>query len=260
MVNFHVYNRTHLIDTIFPIFDDNKLLTSKRWNYLRFKKCVYLSVYGDESLTEIETEELIDSLIKETLSEFYVSDAWNKLLSYYSSRPHGVRGSKRKEDLKLFSKISKELECKVLHNNQKGCDKVRLIMSRSWLAGFIEGDGSFYLVTKDSTTGRLVHGFGLTQTLDCVIMHSIKILLEIKGNIKWKSVGHYSLNTTGAKTVKHIIEFFLTDDSTSFFKGIKGIDFKLWRDSFNNHKGDYEELTKVRQKMRVYKNITRWDS
>lgn len=251
MVNFHVYDRAHLIEKIFPIFDEYKLLTSKRWNYLRFKECVILNVKGDSSLVDISTNEVIDYLIYATLPEFYVSDAWNDLLYYYSSR---------KEDLNLFDKSKESLICKILHGNPVGCDIVRLIMSRSWLVGFIEGDGSFYLETKDNNTGRTVHAFGLTQKLDCIIMHGIKILLCINANVLWKKAGHYSLSTSEAKTIKYIIDYFSTDDSSSLFKGTISIDFKIWKNSFFSDKGNFEKLMKIRQTMRSYKNITRWDN
>lgn len=53
-----------------------------------------------------------------------------------------------------------------------------LIMSKPWISGFIEGEGSFYLVTKDSN--RIVHGFGISQKLDLIVLDSINTLLYIK--------------------------------------------------------------------------------
>jgi len=42
------------------------------------------------------------------------------------------------------------------------------VISKSWLVGFVEAEGSFYLVTKD--TNIIVHGFGITQKLDKVVL------------------------------------------------------------------------------------------
>ena len=41
-------------------------------------------------------------------------------------------------------------------------------MTKPWLVGFIEAEGSFYLVSKTPT--RIVHGFGLTPKLDSVVL------------------------------------------------------------------------------------------
>lgn len=261
MVDYVVYNKDHLIKVIFPIFDEYKLLTSKRWNYLRFKECVILNHKKliDKSISNIDINILVDTYIKKTLPANYISDAWNSLLSI----------CKKKEiKLNLFSTSKEDLLLEVLHGNKKKelladnevYNEIKLIMSRSWLAGFVEGNGSFYLVKKDKNTGRIVHGFGLTQKLDMIIMQGIKVVLHIDGNVKWHKQGFYGLDTTSSKTVLYIIDFFLTDDSTSFFKGIISIDFKIWVNSFRKYKKDYGKLAEIRKKMRGNKNITKWDS
>lgn len=259
MVNYVVGNKDHLIKIIFPIFDEYKLLTSKRWNYLRFKECVILNQkLIDKSVSNIDINLLIDSYVKKTLPVNYISDAWNSLLSIYK---------KKEIKLNLFSTLKEDLLLEVLHGNKKkglledneAYNEIKLIMSRSWLAGFVEGDGSFYLVTKDKSIGRIVHGFGLTQKLDVIIMQGIKVVLHIDGNVKWNK-GHYALDTTSSKTVYYIINFFLTDDSTSFFKGMISIDFKIWVNSFRKYKKDYKKLAEIRKIMRKNKNITKWDS
>ena len=40
-------------------------------------------------------------------------------------------------------------------------------MTKPWLVGFIEAEGSFYLTNKDSN--RRVHGFGITPKLDEIV-------------------------------------------------------------------------------------------
>ena len=41
-------------------------------------------------------------------------------------------------------------------------------MTKPWLVGFIEAEGSFYLVSKTPT--RIVHGFCLTTKLYSVVL------------------------------------------------------------------------------------------
>ena len=45
---------------------------------------------------------------------------------------------------------------------------VKSVMSKYWLVGFTEAEGSFYIVKKDYT--RLVHGFEITQKLDIIVL------------------------------------------------------------------------------------------
>lgn len=51
--------------------------------------------------------------------------------------------------------------------------------------GFIEAEGSFYLVSKDST--RIVHGFCLTQKLDSIVLEGIKLTLHIPTVVKFRA-------------------------------------------------------------------------
>lgn len=268
MVNYVVSNKDHLMKVIFPIFDEYKLLTSKRWNYIKFKECVILNQKKLISKSNIDKNILIDINVKKTLPANYISDAWNSLLSIYKKK--GIK-------LNLFSIEKEDLLLEVLHGNKKkglladneAYNEIKLIMSRSWLAGFIEGKSSFYLVTKDKNTvpartscgaEKIVHGFGLTQKLDMIIMQGIKVVLHMDGNVKWHKYGYYGLDTTSSKTVKYIIDFFLTDDSTSFFKGIISIDFKIWVSSFRKYKKNYGKLAEIRKKLKDNKNITKWNS
>jgi hypothetical protein len=56
------------------------------------------------------------------------------------------------------------------------------IVSKPWLAGFIEGDGSFYLVRKSEN--RMVHGFAISQKLDKILLQAIKKIFRLKLNTK----------------------------------------------------------------------------
>ena len=56
------------------------------------------------------------------------------------------------------------------------------VMSKPWLIGFVEAEGSFYLVSKDKN--RIVHGFCITQKLDGVVLEAIKSILHISTKVK----------------------------------------------------------------------------
>ena len=66
----------------------------------------------------------------------------------------------------------------------KTINDVTNVMTKAWLVGFIEAEGSFYLVSKDST--RIVHGFCLTQKLDSIVLEGIKLTLHIPTVVKFK--------------------------------------------------------------------------
>jgi len=54
--------------------------------------------------------------------------------------------------------------------------------SKSWIVGFVEAVGSFY-ITERVSRGTLEHGFNLVQQRDVPILHHIKKALNISANV-----------------------------------------------------------------------------
>jgi hypothetical protein len=127
---------------------------------------------------------------------------------------------------------------------------VKGIMSKSWLIGFIEAEGSFYLTTKDSK--RIVHGFGLTQKLDKIVLDAIGHILHIKNPVKYKELyNHHILDTTNSKAIENIIDFF-----KDTMKGMKSVEYRIWARSYRKHKGNYDKLKEIREIIRnLRKNL-----
>jgi len=48
-------------------------------------------------------------------------------------------------------------------------------MSKLLIIGFTEGEGSFYIVTREK--GRMIHGFEITPKLDKIVLTSIGFIL-----------------------------------------------------------------------------------
>jgi hypothetical protein len=95
------------------------------------------------------------------------------------------------------------------------------IASKPWLAGFIEGEGSFYLVRKEEN--RIVHGFGISQKLDEIVLQAIKKILHISATVKYKENHNYFiLDTTNSRTVENIIAFFKDN-----LVGMKSVEYKI---------------------------------
>jgi hypothetical protein len=87
--------------------------------------------------------------------------------------------------------------------------------------GFIEAEGSFYLVNKTST--RVVHGFGITQKLDRIVLEGIRIILHIKTAVRYKELyNHYILDTTNSRAIENIIDFF-----KNTMKGVKSLEYRI---------------------------------
>lgn len=95
-------------------------------------------------------------------------------------------------------------------------------MSKDWILGFVEAEGSFYLVNK--TANRITHGFGLTQKLDRHCLEAIARILHIKTSVKYKENktdnNFYSLDTTNSRAIENIIYYFKNQ-----LKGIKSFEY-----------------------------------
>ena len=193
---FFIRDRKKLNEIIFPIFDKYPLLTSKMFNYVKFKQAY--SILEDLNLTKDEKDEKLFALKKEIIPKNYISPVWNNA-------------------------------CIPLNS----VNDINNVMTKPWLVGFIEAEGSFYLVSKDSS--RIVHGFGLTQKLD-----SIPTTVKFKSNHN-----HYILDTTNSRAIENIIKYF-----KDTMKGMKSVEYRIWARSYIKHKGNYFELSKARDIVR----------
>ena len=186
---FLIRDRKKLETVIFPIFDKYPLLTSKNFNYLKFKQAFY--ILENASLTKEEKDQKLFELRDQPIPENYISPAWNASLRNSPLLPKTV-------------------------------NDVTNIMTKPWVIGFIEAEGSFYLVTKSPT--RIVHGFGLTPKLDSIVLQGIKLTLHIPTEVKFRAKhNYYILDTTNSRAIENIIGYF-----HNTMKGIKSLDFKLW--------------------------------
>jgi hypothetical protein len=120
-------------------------------------------------------------------------------------------------------------------------------MTKPWLIGFTEAEGSFYLVSKDKT--RIVHGFGISQKLDKIVLEGIRCILHIPTAVKFKSKhNYYILDTTNSRAIENIIKYF-----HNTMKGMKAVEYRIWARSYVKHKGDFSILWKIRDLIRKLK-------
>ena len=200
-----------IIQHIIPLFDKYPLLTSKYYNYDLFKQAAL--ILTDTSILTTDKHILLTELKSKVRPDNYISPAWN-----------------------------------VVNNNISCLAEAHTVMTKSWLVGFTEAEGSFYLVTKN--VGRIVHAFEITQKLDKIVLDSIGYLLNIKV-IKKKT--YFTVGTTNAKHISNIILYY-----HNTMKGMKSLEYRIWARSFNKIKAGqarFEYLTKVRNQMRNIRSI-----
>jgi len=204
---FFIRDRKHIESIILPIFDKYPLLTSKYFDYLRFKKA--LCILNDDNMSKEQKEKELFILKNSKKEDDYLSPVWNNI-------------SLPLTDINI----------------------IQGIMTKPWVVGFIEAEGSFYLVSKDSK--RIVHGFGLTQKLDRIVLESIRLILHIPSPVKYKEMyNHYILDTTNSKSIENIIDYF-----QNTMKGVKSLEYRIWARSYVKNKGDYEKLANIRDTIR----------
>ena len=132
---YRVRNIDHIIQYILPIFDSNPLLTSKYFSYSLFKEAIL--IYRDSSITFEIKDNLLQNIKSRTLPRNYISPSW------------------------VSSIFTKE-------------DAI-VIISKSWIIGFTEAEGSFFL-RKINGGKSFSHGFSIKQKLDTIVMKSISLI------------------------------------------------------------------------------------
>ena len=212
MGSFRIRDRKQLANIIFPIFDQYPLLTTKYFNYAKFKSAY--AILEDKKLTKSQRNAQIETLLLTKPDESYISPAWNKIT------------------------------LPIADANEAG-----KVISKSWLIGFVEAEGSFYLVTKDAN--RIVHGFGISQKLDKVVLEGIRHVLHISTKVIYKEKFNYHMiDTTNSRAIKNISEYFFNT-----MKGMKAVEYRIWSRSFNKHKGNYSKLVIIQETLRNLRKI-----
>ena len=54
------------------------------------------------------------------------------------------------------------------------------------------------------------------------------------------------IDTTNSRAIDNVSKYFFNT-----MKGMKGVEYRIWSRSFNNHKGDYSQLVKIQKLLRV---------
>lgn len=206
--DFRIRDRNIIGSVIIPIFDKYPLLTSKYYNYQNFKKAYEILI--NSNFTSTEKDSLLLEMKSQKAPIDYISPAW-EILNYKVNNAHDAK----------------------------------LVISKYWLIGFTEAEGSFYLVSKEPT--RIVHAFEITQKLDLIVLQAIANILGIALG---KKKTYHTVVTTNSRSISNIIEYY-----SNTMKGIKAVEFRIWARAFVKHKGNFVELQKIRNNIRLFRKI-----
>ena len=211
MAEYRVRSTKLLLQYIIPIFDQNSLLTSKYHNYELFKQAILIQT--NPLLTNIQKHNMLTELKSKVMPINYISPAWSEV------------------------------------NNQVNVlSDATIVMSKAWVVGFTEAEGSFYLFTKD--VARMAHAFEITQKLDRIALEAAALILGARV-ISKKT--YNTLYVDSLRKIPDIINFY-----KDTMKGMKSLEYRIWARSFNamtTGKARFEYLTKVQNQMRNIRSI-----
>lgn len=119
------------------------------------------------------------------------------------------------------------------------------VMSKSWLIGFTEVEGSFYLEKRESQV--LMHIFEISKILDDIVLEAIVKILRVNFI---KNNTNYTLFLTNYKDIQFIVEYFHKQ-----MKGMKALEYRIWARSFTKKTKDLTYLSHIKNLMGNIRSI-----
>lgn len=222
---------------LFPIFDHIPLLSNKHYDYVKLRKIDQL--LDTTTLEKRRRDQQIQDVLNNKTSRNDLAPVWLEIVS--------------KQDLKDFLETGKIELIKL---------QVDKIITIAWLSGFIEAEGSFYIVCNDKQKDRYCHAFGLSQQGNALLMQAVRSFLKIVASVKHRkpesfkkfsteSQSFYSLETTNWRNLEFIKKMFSRN-----LLGVKSLEFRVWERSMK-YRSNFEKLEQIQQKLRKLRK-TRW--
>jgi LAGLIDADG endonuclease len=234
-ISLRVRSRQLWLSHLIPLFQKFPFRTSKYYDFAIVKKalsidnfyndclisksaCIHntkqkqisiLNTYGTDSCDcKTHYKQQIENLKqqlnpKAKLHRNQLSPIWNNVLGLCSaiSPPFKVN----------------EINFKLI-NMFNGVCKTRLatLLDNNWLAGFVEAEGSFYILSNGQ------HGFALGQTYDIYVIAAIHYLFNIKAQLKVRH-NYVMLDTKNTCSL-----FLISNAMDKKLLGLKSFIFSLW--------------------------------
>lgn len=234
MAAYIIQNNTDIENIIIPLFDNYSFLTSKQFQYDKFRTC--FNIWKNPSLSDLEKYKKITEIREMKCPPNYKASVWNQF-------------KMNKKQPELHSSLTESFFLE-----KPKIEEIEKIMTKAWLAGFIEAEGSFYLAKKGPR--RIAHYFGLSQKLDPHLLEAMKILFHINARLQYYAKkDYYTVVTSDSKTIQYIIDYFTNKNNKKYFIGLKSLEFQIWGRSFRKYKGDFDRLFKIQKFMRKLRTL-----
>lgn len=148
-----------------------------------------------------------------------------------------------REGLNLQSPVWNNLD----YTEITSVNQVKNIVSKSWLTGFIESEGHFYLT--QISPYKIVHAFSIVSQSDPIILYVIKVIFHIKSQVKSTDNQAFYLETKSRRSLLNIVHYFITKDHTILFKGGKSLEYCIWKRTFIKYSHDYIKYYPILSKL-----------
>lgn len=197
---FSIQDREILQNIIIPLFEKYPPRTGKKYyDFTQLKKALAISL--NSSFSKVERNNLLLELWenkKNVNQKDLVSIVW--------------------ETFKNFSEDDVEI-----HRYAK------LVLSKSWVLGFTEAEGSFSLQKNNKTNFK--YFWALPQVLDIIVLKALAatLLLNAPRSVSRKKYGPYwTVEATNETGVKFVLEYF----QGIKMRGMKSTEYKIWSKAF----------------------------
>ncbi len=206
MVTFRIRDRQLLKSIVFPIFDKYPHLSNKYFDYHYIRKISdLLDIRNNDN--NLEICEQIQQLVE--------------LLTY---------------DRTMVSPVLDDYQ-----NKKK--NYLHTLITPAWLSGFVESDGSFYIVKKKES--YFCHAFGISQKGNQVLLEAIRRRLSINAKVKYNKYGFLQIDTTNKRNLSTIDNLF-----SGNLVGIQSLFFRIWQRS---RQKNAKNLGAVQEQLRLLK-------
>jgi len=257
-----IRDRKKLEKYIFPIFDKYPLLTSKQFNYEKFKQAFF--ILENNSFTKEEKDIKLFELKTKSIPNNYISPVWNNIklplktvnnVSGIITKPWLVGFIEAEGSFYLVSKDSTRIvhglnyiSPTILHlSDTSSYEEIKSIVSMGWLVGFCEVKANFLISPSVFHSGKFDIEFFIAHKSDKFLLQLIKRLLHIPNNVKYDSkMNIYVLNTKNSRAILNVIDLF-----SKKFIGMKSLEFKLW------HKANLLKNKKINKISKIYKILVK---
>jgi len=216
MVTWKITRRDTIKNKIIPILEEFEFRGSKYYEFILLKKAINVM---ESFKSKDEKHEILTRLkILSKTNTYRVSPV---LIPKIKENNEMIKKYNNEKDVVLIDLISEETLLKA--------------MDPWWLAGFIEGEGSFQINNRNQVV------FELGQKYNTLIVWVIHKHLNLKSKIKERVNGEYTmLSTKDNKSIQKLITIL-----KGKLLGIKSFEFSVWSRAYRTKKKEKKEKAKI---------------